>query len=634
MGGKQFGLHQIADWRLSRTLNSKKASSDAFFFHTIMQSRFVTWAFRVAVALAFILWSVPFLVNPHTVPIPTFYAEVSAIVALALLSSVALVLRVSQGGSPQIALITMGPVGLIVVLFVQLAIFHTGRPMPTFLAIFFCICAALAVQTGLWVGQDRNKAKTVLQACALGSVISGLVSFAFAWLQAFGLEGHYSPWVAEYQGTEGRRLFANLYQPNHLGTVCMLAMASVLYLRQAARINACAVGAALFILGIGAALTASRTPLLQAVVVAIGTPVLVRAQRSRLRGLSSWLPALGWGAAPIVALGMGMLFVAGLNWQFDLHLAISAVDRFSNSGDAVSPRLALWRYALEVFRSNPLLGAGWGEYVRAQYLLADRLGTVEMANNAHNVVLDLLAKTGVLGASVVLLSCLGWLWRNVKGVGTKNEGLSRVYCIIVVLVVGVHAMLEFPQNYAFFLLPLCLLMGMTETRTFCFMTKGLSISLSAAMIAGITIGSVAGYQDYRKTEIAYEAGGALRYGANPAFIFADWARYGIISTMALDKEFLAEKILMHENALTISASPNYIRRYIILLALDGRTDEALLQVARLKSFSISQFEQQYAWLIDMCDEQNGAVSGFKERLIKRYGMPALYDEKSHRRDGH
>ncbi|NUO88229.1 MAG: hypothetical protein HOQ37_19250 [Cupriavidus sp.] len=592
-----------------------------------MQSKFVTWGFRSAVALAFTLWSVPFLINPHTVPIPTFYAEVSAIFALALLSSLALALRISHGGFPGVALIALGPIGLVVVLFIQLAVSHTGRPMPTFLAIFFCICAALAIQTGLWIGQDRIKAKAILQACALGSVASGLISFAFAWMQAFGLEGHYSPWVAEYQGTEGRRLFANLYQPNHFGTVCMLAMASMLYLRRTAGVNVIAVAVTLFMLGIGAALTASRTPLLQAFAVTIGTIVLRRVQPSRQLEPIAWQRTLIWGAAPMVALVAGMLFVAWINRRFDLHLAVSAVDRLSNGGDAVSPRLALWRYAIEVFRTHPLLGAGWGEYVRAQYLIADRLGTVEVANNAHNVVLDLLAKTGVLGASVTLLPCLAWVWRNIKAIIANDEGSSRVYVIMVLSVVGMHAMLEFPQNYAFFLLPICLLMGMTETRSVCFMTKELSIGVSATIIAVVVSGSIAGCRDYKKTEAAYESGGALRYGANPAFIFADWARYGLVSTMTLDKEFLDEKILMHENALTIAASPNYIRRYIILLALDERTDEALLQVARLKSFSLGQFEQQYAWLIDMCDEQNGAVGGFRERLIKRYGMPASEDEK-------
>lgn len=587
-----------------------------------MQSKFVTWGFRSAAALAFTLWSVPFLINPHTVPIPTFYAEVSAIVALALLSSLALALRISHGGFPGVALIALGPIGLVVVLFIQLAVSRTGRPMPTFLAIFFCICAALAIQTGLWIGQDRIKVKAILQACALGSVASGLISFAFAWMQAFGLEAHYSPWVAEYQGTEGRRLFANLYQPNHFGSVCMLAMASMLYLRRTAGVNVIAVAVTLFMLGIGAALTASRTPLLQAFAVAIGTIVLTRVPSSRQLEPIAWQRALLWGAAPMVALVAGMLFVAWINRRFDLHLAVSAVDRLSNGGDAVSPRLALWRYAIEVFRTHPFLGAGWGEYVRAQYLIADRLGTVEVANNAHNVVLDLLAKTGVLGASVALLPCLAWVWRNIKAIVVRDEGSSRVYVIMVVSVVGMHAMLEFPQNYAFFLLPLCLLMGMTETRSVCFMTKELSIGVSAAIIAVVLSGSIAGYRDYKRTEAAYESGGALRYGANPAFIFADWARYGLVSTMTLDKEFLDEKILMHENALTIAASPNYIRRYIILLALDERTDEALLQVARLKSFSLGQFEQQYAWLIDMCDEQNGAVGAFKERLLKRYGMPA------------
>lgn len=588
-----------------------------------MKSGFDAFGLRCALALAVILWSAPFLVNPHTFPISTFYAEALAIAAAILLGAVALLLRIRQGGPLPVAMIALAPVGFVVVLFAQLATMHLARPMPAFLAIFFCLCATLSIQAGLWLGQDRSRAEGVLRACAVGSVLGGLISSALAWMQAFGLETHYSPWVAVYPYADGRRLFANLYQANHLGTVCTLAMASVLYLRRTAGISRVTLGATLIVLGVGAAFTASRTPMLQVAVVAIGATALVRL---RAGTPTAWRQAVTFGASPAVALIAAMLLVAWLDQVFDLRLAISAVERLAGDGKG-STRLALWHYAIEVFRQHPLLGAGWGEYVRAQYLIADRLGAVEMANNAHNMVLDLLAKTGVLGASVVLLPCLYWGWRNIKEIRVGNHAVQRVFCLTLVSVVAVHAMLEFPQNYAFFLLPVCLLMGLAETGSLQGMTRGLSIGLSFAMVASLSAGLVAAYYDYRKAEVAYEDKGALRYGMNPAFIFGDWARYGLISTMSLDKELLPEKISMHENALTISASPNFIRRYIILLALDNRTDEALLQVARLKSFSMDQFEQQYAWLVGMCDEQKGAVSGFKERLLKLYGMPRVLEVK-------
>jgi len=153
------------------------------------------------------------------------------------------------------------------------------------------------------------------------------------------------------------------------------------------------------------------------------------------------------------------------------------------------------------------------------------------------------------------------------------------------------------------------------------MSRALSLSLSAVMILSVSIGLVLGYYDYKKLHVAYEQNGAFRYAANPAFIFGDWGRFGLVGMMSLDKELLAEKIEMHEHAIALAASPNYVRRYIILLALDDRMDDALLQVKRLRGLTPGSFDRQYTWLVAMCDEQNDSLSDFKSRLLRTYGQP-------------
>ena len=68
-----------------------------------------------------------------------------------------------------------------------------------------------------------------------------------------------------------------------------------------------------------------------------------------------------------------------------------------------------------MFRSHPLAGVGWGEFGWAQFEQLALVGvTAEMSLHAHNAVLDLLAKTGLVGTVGVLLVLAGWLWRVVR----------------------------------------------------------------------------------------------------------------------------------------------------------------------------------------------------------------------------
>ena len=575
---------------------------------------------RFILLLASALWMLPFLVAEHSLPLTTFYPELFAIAITACLFLAVLILQAGKPGTLPLPAVLLAPTAFGAVLFVQLAMTRDSRPVPTFLAVFFLLCVVLALQAGAWLGQDREFSRSVLRACAIGSLMGGLLSAAIAWTQAFSMESHYAGWIAEYTKVEYRRPFAHLFQPNHLGTVLSLSMISALYLRQIRVIGWTVLVIALFMLGIGVALTSSRTAWLQIAVILAGSIALAAVSRQPGANRLSQRDSIAPGLVLLAAVAAAQLLVTWLNRDFGLQLSASAAARLAET-DATSPRLQLWRYAADIFLQHPLIGSGWGEFVHAQYLAADRLGQVEMANNAHNIVLDLLAKTGVLGAAAVLIPCTGWAVRVIKAIRMDSDALNRVFCLVLVAVVLVHAMLEYPQNYAFFLLPVCLMLGLAETENWKGITRALSLTLSTAMVLSVSIGLVAGYYDYKKIEVAYEQNGAFRYAADPALIFGDWGRFGLVGMMSLDKELLAEKIEMHEHAIALAASPNYIRRYIILLALDDRADDALLQVKRLRGLTPGSFDRQYAWLVAMCDEQNDALNDFKSRLLRTYGQP-------------
>lgn len=88
------------------------------------------------------------------------------------------------------------------------------------------------------------------------------------------------------------------------------------------------------------------------------------------------------------------------------------IDRFSSSDNVLSNRGYLWDYAINMFKSNPLIGTGWGSYPHTLHLSID---SVEVSNqNAHNIYLQLLAETGVIGFSCFIIPMIYTLIKSIK----------------------------------------------------------------------------------------------------------------------------------------------------------------------------------------------------------------------------
>ena len=578
------------------------------------RERLVVGGILVAV---FGLWVLPILVATHTRPIPTFYSELAALLLANCVLTSAILLhwrRQRHFGVPSSGL---APVGFALVLFAQLAWVQDGYAMQWFLAIFFCLAAFLSMQAGFLVSSHRDLRRAIFCATGCGALLVGLLSSAFASIQALGLEQHFSPFVVSLPPSSGRRLFANLYQPNHLATVLSLASASAVYLAASRRLGKLLTMACLAILSIGLVLTGSRTPWVQQFVVSITVIVFAYCDKRSDERPFRWQDIV-LACAPLATLAMATLLVGCLNDLLSLELGASALSRFGDKSQ-MSGRLALWHYAIEIFRKSPLVGVGWGEYGWIQYLLASQYGPVEIANNAHNIVLDVLAKTGLIGFFVLFTPLSKWMGRNARLIVRNEEATNRVYCFAMFAVLGVHAMLEFPQIYAYFLLPIFFLIGLTETKPIKAVSSSLVVSMLLVCTMGMYLLIVIAFFDYKKAEIAFEGKGSPSYSLiNPPLIYGDWTRYGLISVMPLNTDLVASKIGLHEDAFRLDVSPLMIRRYIILLALGGRLDEALLQVPRLRNLSLQTFPEEFRKLVKMCDQDVPSLFALRRILLEQY----------------
>lgn len=587
-----------------------------------MPLSFASFAPLALFALLVLAWTAPYAVVGHTYPVPTFYAEYVAYVLYALVGVAGGVLAARspsrrRATSPRVAIV---PLSFAALLVIQTIVLPTSQPSMNWLGAGVLLIAAMLVHVGFWTSRLRM-GDEAMHWVAWALIAGGLFAVGCQIIQTFHWEVHFRPFVVAYNNAVDRRPFGNMAQPNHLATYIAFAYAASVYLVQSRRLPLIPWIATASIFSIGLALTVSRTPWLQtAVVFALGLAMacLDRRASALVRGWQHgrrWLvPAL----TLLIFLAMNVL-VRHLNTAMDLHLAESAAERFQDAGQ-ISPRLSLWRYGWTMFTGHPWLGVGWGEFPRFQYQLVEQLGHVEIANNSHDIGVDILAKTGLAGAAIVVLGFAFWLWRTFRAPYTNG----RVLAFALLLILGVHALVEYPQQYLFFLLPAAFLVGLLETESMLRMPPW----ATTVGYAGVTLASVVmAYPvlaDYHRAEVLYYGKQPERqYRADPATIFGAWGQFGLSTLLPLTPDGMADKLAMHRKAIALLPGEVVLRRYAILRAINGDTRGALDEVKRLKIFAeaLNDWPAQLATLYRLCEQQSGALSDFEAQLHARYGVP-------------
>ncbi|MGA3251630.1 MAG: Wzy polymerase domain-containing protein [Paraburkholderia sp.] len=581
-----------------------------------MPTPFPRYLSLVLLACALIL---PYAVVNHTYPIPTFYAEFTALTLYVLTSAAVVLLVWTQRSrvtfeSPTVALV---PLLFGLLLIAQTFVLPVAQPSMNWLGGGYLLAAFMATHTGYAFSRVKMT-ETVLRWTAAALIVGGLFAVFCQVIQLFHLETKFTPLVVAYNITVDRRPFGNMAQANHLATYIAFAMAGAMYLVQTRRLPVIVWALLSVIYSTGLALTVSRGPWLQMGVIVVAgfwmAFVEVRRNPALRRSNREWL----------VPLALGVLFfvmnavVRWANVRYQLELDVSAADRFKDASQ-IAPRIALWKYGWTMFKTHPLLGVGWGEFPRYQYDFVRTLGSVEIANNSHDIFLDLLGKTGLTGVAIVLLGLVAWLVRVVRAAHTA----ARVFGIALIGVLVMHALVEYPQQYMFFLLPAMFVFGLLETRSLRLLPSRVSFGLYAVIVFGGLAALYPICRDYNRAEVLYYGSHpAEQYSEDPSFLFRAWGEYGMATLLPMNAMDLDHKLAMHKQALALLPGETVLRRYAVLQALSGDTNAAFDTVARLKIFAeeLKDWPSQLGYLYELCDEQK-SLTGFTAELVKLYGMP-------------
>src|SRR5690606_7638097 len=121
-------------------------------------------------------------------------------------------------------------------------------------------------------------------------------------------------------------------------------------------------------------------------------------------------------------------------------------------------RWPLWVQLWTAVLDGPFWGYGWNQVSVAQHASSEVYPVQLMVEHSHNILLDLLIWNGPLLGGLIICAVAFWL----AHLGWRSRSLESIFCLIVVGVVLVHGMLEFPLEYAFFLFPVGLLLGLAN----------------------------------------------------------------------------------------------------------------------------------------------------------------------------
>ncbi|MDO9355615.1 MAG: Wzy polymerase domain-containing protein, partial [Solirubrobacteraceae bacterium] len=123
-------------------------------------------------------------------------------------------------------------------------------------------------------------------------------------------------------------------------------------------------------------------------------------------------------------------------------------------------RWLIWQQAAAGIEQAPWLGYGWNQTPSAHAAGVLKFPGPGTFTNAHNVILDLLAWTGIPIGIVLVGTCIYWLVSR----ASRAARPETICAMAVVMPVFTHSLVEYPFAYGFFLVPVGLLIGFVEAR--------------------------------------------------------------------------------------------------------------------------------------------------------------------------
>jgi O-antigen ligase len=318
-------------------------------------------------------------------------------------------------------------------------------------------------------------------------VFAGVLNAGIAAVQVFAPSWPDGDWIA--RSAIAGRAVGNLRQPNHLSSLLIWAAMALVGLLELRRIRLRTASCVMLVIVFAVVLTASRTGVIGVLLLGAWAAIDVRLARNTRRLLA---------VTPVAYLA-GWAFMS--TWARLTQATFGGQQRLAEQ-DLSASRLAIWSDTVALIRDNPWMGVGFGEFNFAWSLSVLPHRPTAFFDHSHNLVLQLAVELGLPLAALVIALLLVALWRGVaRARRMDGEASLATRCAVAMLVlIGVHSLLEYPLWYSYFLLPAALALGLAVGGDTAPPAEkrgspsrfGLSLAACALMVGAL--GAVADYQ--------------------------------------------------------------------------------------------------------------------------------------------
>jgi O-antigen ligase len=517
----------------------------------------------LSLVLVGLMWVLPFLNYHHQYPLTTFDQEWWCAL-LGILSLTAL-LDADYWHWPGIPRIVQLPAGLMVIVMVQSALGMLPYLDQALLYLLYFLFGLLLMSLGARLRKlygIENLALVLAGFLLVGAELSALIGV----LQHFGWHTILDPVVVAKMSFS---VYGNIAQPNHFADYIALGLISLGLLFQQKKLALSRVVILVFPLLFVMTLSGSRSSWLYLLII----NVLAWYGARRLPELRPLLRYCQFLLAGLIAMH-GVVELPFLKGAGNSYNMLNRVVDASSGGI----RLYLWHEAWLIFKQSSLLGAGFGQFAWQHFLLGPQLQRINLTglyNNAHNLIFQLAAETGLAGLLVFFAAIGVWLQ------GQRHAFLSAAqwwgYAILSVL--AIHSMLEYPLWYLYFFAIAAFLLGaLDETHYRLELRRTGRWSMAFILLLGMLqlFQLQYGYRHLRDFLVASAPGGAregLLIAANVPLL-SPYADMFMSTYFEVNNDNLDEKLAINSRLVRYLPVAQVANRQACLLALKGQSKQA------------------------------------------------------------
>ncbi|MCL8351930.1 Wzy polymerase domain-containing protein [Acinetobacter baumannii] len=427
------------------------------------------------------------------------------------------------------------------------------------------------VLAGYNLSLDQKKRDQIFSGFSLLIIITSLFTSLIAIFQWLNIESH----LIYTLHLIGNRPYGNFGQPNNMATFLIIGLLGCLYLYEKHKVTLWLLLPSALIILFTIALSQSRTSWIVFPFLLIYWMVKQFGKQKRFR----FVQGLLWCLAFFLIAGLILPYITQFI-EFSTNTEITETSSFVARAGSGHERIGMWIQILHAIAQQPWLGYGWSQ-TSVAVVDSIQYGTVHVwFNSAHNVLLDIIIWNGIpIGIVIIAYFACWFVWLNQQA----KETIS-IIAIMMVCTVLIHAMLEFPQRYAYFLLTCGFLLGIIQAQTP--VLKGIVLNKQVLrLIWGISvILLVAIWRDYN----VYVTNSNLLFknkqpnaeilGSNQIFILTQFEQRLKWIEMKPETTLSDADLAVWGNFVKNKATPYNLRKYAQLLAYNGKVEQAEQQI--------------------------------------------------------